>query len=268
MSRRTGWSSSRRRVRPSTPDLVVWILAAVVLVAAVTHAVQIGRLSLSTIIFIGVLIPTIMFHEVSHGVVAYWCGDDTAKRAGRLSLNPMRHLDPIGSVIVPIGLVLLGGPGFGWARPVPVALNRLRHPRNQAILVALAGPFSNAILAAGAAVGLHFLLAAHPDQAFPVVVTILSDHAIGSGAVFWLGTVIGFIGLVNLFIGAFNLLPIPPLDGSALLERFIPIQALPTYYRIRMAFIIVVLVFVFLDRGLLGSLYVHLSNWYLTLVIR
>ncbi|MHB8457984.1 MAG: site-2 protease family protein, partial [Acidimicrobiales bacterium] len=172
-----------------------------------------------------------------------------------------------GSILVPFGLVLLGGPGFGWAKPVPVSLNRLRHPRNQAILVSLAGPASNALVAAVAGVALHFILAANPAQQYPVLLTILTHSTTGGGgAIYWVATVIGFIGLVNLFLGAFNLLPIPPLDGAALLERFIPVSALPTYYRIRMGFLVVVLLLVFLDGGLLQSMYFHLSDWYLKLV--
>lgn len=251
-----------------TPDLLILVLVAAIVAVAVGNGVRDGRLSWATVIFIGVLIPTIMFHEVSHGVVAYWCGDDTAKRAGRISANPLRHIDPIGSVIVPIGLVLLGGPGFGWAKPVPVTLNRLRHPRNQAILVALAGPVSNGIVAAAAGVGLHFLVASNPAEGVRAFDTVLSTAVIGSGFIYWITTIIAFIGLVNLFIGAFNLLPIPPLDGSALLERFIPISVLPTYYRVRMLFIVVVLIFVFLDRGFLQTMYFHLTDWYLTLIIR
>ena len=97
------------------------------------------------------IVPSIILHEISHGWVANFFGDDTAKRAGRLSLNPMVHIDPIGTLIVP-ALLALGGFGvFGWAKPVPVNTGRLRSPRNQGVLVALAGPFTNAVLALASA---------------------------------------------------------------------------------------------------------------------
>ncbi len=82
----------------------------------------------STLIFIGVLIPSIILHEVSHGLVAYWCGDDTAKRAGRLTLNPVPHIDPFGSIILPVLLSLTSFGVFGYAKPVPVNVGRLRAP--------------------------------------------------------------------------------------------------------------------------------------------
>src|SRR5208283_4023032 len=100
-----------------------------------------------TLIFFLVFIPAVMLHEVSHGVVALWCGDDTAKRAGRLTLNPLRHIDPFGSLILPIVLTLTTGFPFGYAKPVPVNLSRLRRPRDDAVLVGLAGPFTNIALA-------------------------------------------------------------------------------------------------------------------------
>jgi Zn-dependent protease len=258
----------RRRFQPA--NVAVFVVVAAIIVIAVTKGVQSGKLSLAIVILAGVAIPSIMFHEVSHGIVAYWCGDDTAKRAGRISANPLRHVDLIGTIILPIVLVFLHAPVFGYAKPVPVALNRLRHPRNQAVLVGLAGPFSNALVAAVAGLGVHLIMASHPKDVYPIAVSIVGLNTSYVGhvdALYWLGTVLGFLGLVNIFIGAFNLIPIPPLDGSALLERFIPVHALPTYYRMRMAFLIVVFLFVFLDRGFLDFLYVHLTTWYMNRLI-
>ena len=106
---------------------------------------------LEVIIFC-VLVPSLILHEVAHGWVALACGDDTAKRAGRLSLNPMRHVDVVGTLIVPAVTVLAGWGFFGWAKPVPVNLSKLRSPRNQGVLVALAGPATNVVLAALAGV--------------------------------------------------------------------------------------------------------------------
>ncbi len=263
-SGQSGW----RRLRSNPATVITIVVIAALVGVAIDRGVASGKLSLAVVILIAVAIPSIMFHEVSHGIVAYWCGDDTAKRAGRLSANPARHVDPIGTVIVPIVLVLLHGPAFGWARPVPVSVNRLRRPRNHAVLVALAGPASNALLAIVAGVIVHFIMATSQITEVGIYVSVgsLSIERYGaSGGLYWLGVVVGFLGLVNIFIGAFNLIPIPPLDGSAVLERFIPVEVLPTYYRMRMAFMVVVLLLVLFDRGLLDTLYYHLTVWYLGL---
>ncbi len=265
---RAPWGGGARR-KPQPASVAIAVLVAAIVVVAVTKGVESGKISLGLVILFAVAIPSIIFHEVSHGIVAYWCGDDTAKRAGRLTANPLRHIDPIGTIIVPIVLVLLHAPVFGWAKPVPVALNRLRHPRNQAVLTGLAGPAANALVAALAGVALHFVMASQLSERYVIansVANLNTTYFGGHGTIFWLGTVLGFLGLVNIFIGAFNLIPIPPLDGSALLERFIPIQALPTYYRLRIGFLILVFLFVFFDQGLLGTIYYHLTAWYMGLV--
>ena len=125
-----------------------WAVAiAAILVLIVVEADRHHALHSEEVLFFVVLIPTIILHEVSHGVVANWCGDDTAKRAGRLSLNPIRHIDPIGTVLLPILLIVTTHLAFGWAKPVPIRVDRLRHPRNQAVLVGLAGPATNIVLA-------------------------------------------------------------------------------------------------------------------------
>ena len=123
----------------------LWIAAGVVFVAAlVVH----HNITTTEIIIFCVMVPSIILHEVTHGWVANAFGDDTAKRAGRLSLNPAVHVDPVGTLIVP-ALLSIGGVGFfGWAKPVPVNVGRLRSPRNQGVVVSLAGPAMNAVLAA------------------------------------------------------------------------------------------------------------------------
>jgi Zn-dependent protease len=259
---------SRRNLQASAPNIALAVVIAAIVVVAVTKGVQTGKLTWATVVFIGVLIPSIMFHEVSHGVVALWCGDDTAKRAGRISANPIRHIDPLGTIIVPAAMVLLlHGPGFfGWAKPVPVSLNRLRRPRNQAVLVGLAGPLSNGILALVAGVALHFIMAASSDNGATLYVSVLDFRTYGTGILFWFGFVIGLLGLANLLVGAFNLLPIPPLDGASLLERFIPVNALPTYYRVRMGFLVVVVLIVWLDRGFLGTMFGDIATWYMNVL--
>ena len=123
----------------------LWILAgAILLVALVAH----HNITKTEIIVFCVIVPSIILHEVSHGWVANAFGDDTAKRAGRLTLNPVVHVDPVGTLIVPALLSLASAGVFGWAKPVPVNIGRLRSPRNQGVLVSLAGPAVNALLAA------------------------------------------------------------------------------------------------------------------------
>src|ERR1700721_2815864 len=127
-----------------TTKRTLWVVAGVaVLVALVAN----HNITTNEIIFFAVVVPSIILHEVSHGWVANLFGDDTAKRAGRLTLNPLKHVDPVGTLIVPALLTLASQGVFGWAKPVPVNPARLRSPPNQGVLVSLAGPFTNAVLA-------------------------------------------------------------------------------------------------------------------------
>jgi len=153
-----------------------------------------------------ILIFSVVLHEVSHGVVANALGDPTAKNAGRLTLNPIPHLDPIGSILLPGFLILmsqLGGGGliFGWAKPVPVNPANLRGKYGSA-LVSLAGPGSNFSIALIFGLALRFLPLA---EISPALVLIFS-----------------YIVLLNIFLAVFNLLPVPPLDGSHILFTFLP----------------------------------------------
>ena len=175
------------------------------------------------LIFFGCLVAAVILHEISHGVVALWFGDDTAKRAGRLTLNPVPHIDPFGSIILPAMGALTGLPIIGFAKPVPVNPARLRNPRRDLLFVSLAGPLTNFGLMAAAALLTRSLLR--------------GDSFLGSG----IGSdgpdlavqILFAFAVVNLFLGLFNLLPIPPLDGSALVERVLPRAWLPAWYRFR-----------------------------------
>jgi Zn-dependent protease len=155
-----------------------------------------------------VLIFSVVFHEVSHGVVANYLGDPTAKNAGRLTLNPIPHIDPIGSVILPGILLLmnlaLSGRGiiFGWAKPVPINPYNFRDQKYGAAKVALAGPVANLSLALVFGLTLRF---------FPAIVSIPGLYLMFS-----------YIVLINLLLAVFNLLPIPPLDGSHILFSILP----------------------------------------------
>lgn len=168
---------------------------------------------LTVIFFVLSLVPAIVLHEVSHGVVADRMGDHTARFAGRLTLNPIKHVDPFGTVVLP-GLLLLpylfgrgSNPVFGYAKPMPVNPANLRDPDRQTMWIALAGPGTNLALAVVGALVYRFL---------------------GGGG--------GYVGLfflifvfVNVLLAVFNVMPIPPLDGSKVLARFLPPRARHVY---------------------------------------
>ena len=166
------------------------------------------------------LIVAIVFHEVSHGLVANMLGDPTAKEQRRLSLNPFRHVDPIGTVVLPGLLALVKAPVFGWAKPVPVIRERLRNPRFGMMAVAAAGPGSNLVLAAVGAILLGLLVRgvgdSPPAEPLRFIALNLSNFL-----------------TINIFLALFNLLPIPPFDGSHIVEGLLPPRAAAVYDRLR-----------------------------------
>jgi Zn-dependent protease len=192
-----------------------------------------------TIIYFVALIAAVILHEISHGVVALWFGDDTAKRAHRLTLNPIPHIDPLGSIILPAFGALTGAPVIGWAKPVPVNPNRLRHPRADMLIVSLAGPTTNFLLCAISAVTARTLYKGEPfstlgDLPLPVLIPLQ-------------------FAVVNLFLGIFNFLPIPPLDGSAIVERLLPEKWLPRWYQFRQFGFLILFALVFYT-GVVGTI--------------
>jgi Zn-dependent protease len=162
---------------------------------------------MTTIILqIAILILSVVVHEVSHGYAAYLLGDPTAKYAGRLTLNPLKHLDPWGSVIIPFLLVVSGaGIIFGWAKPVPYNPYNLKGQKHGPALVGAAGPLSNLALAIFAGIGMRILyVMGNSDGLFFQILLIVVT--------------------INILLLVFNLLPIPPLDGSKLLYSVLPIS--------------------------------------------
>ena len=159
------------------------------------------------IIFLTVLLFSVVIHEVSHGLMAYHLGDSTAKEKGRLTLNPLVHIDLIGSILVPGFLILSHFPIiFGWAKPVPVDPSRLRDQKYGEAKVALAGPAANLGIALFFGLLMRFVL----------------RYWVGSVFVDNLMAVFGIIVWINLLLAIFNLVPIPPLDGSHILTPFLP----------------------------------------------
>ena len=168
------------------------------------------------------LVFAIVCHEVAHGAVARMLGDHTAEEQGRLTLNPLPHVDPLGTLILPGLLALTHLPVFGWAKPVPVNQWRLRNPRWGMMLVAAAGPGSNLLLALLAALALGlFARAGYTD----------SGERVGLAA-FTVANLGNFLA-INLFLALFNLLPIPPFDGSHILEGLLPRGLARHYARVR-----------------------------------
>lgn len=162
--------------------------------------------TLGVIFKIAVILFSAITHEIAHGAIALRLGDPTAKMAGRLTFNPIRHLDLFGSIILPFILIIFSGTPFGWAKPVPYNPYNFKNPRKGSLVVALAGPLTN------------FAIAAIFSAAIRIMV-IFEVHTFANGAL-----VVAFfaIMLINLILGIFNLLPLPPLDGSKMLFYFFP----------------------------------------------
>ena len=169
---------------------------------------------ISLLIVFAIILLSMMLHELAHGLVAYWLGDNTAKAEGRLTLNPLKHLDPILSVLMPLMLFLSGGPIFGGAKPVPINTRNLKYGAWGMALVAIAGPITNFLIAFVA---------------------------------FLMGTIWGYLVSVNLGFGVFNLIPIPPLDGSRVLYAIAPdgVQEVMTKMEQLGVFLIMIIVVAF-----------------------
>lgn len=159
-----------------------------------------------------ILMIAITIHEFSHGWAAYKLGDPTAKYSGRLTLNPIAHIDPMGTIMLPMMLMIIGVPPIGWAKPVPVNYMNLRNPKQDMLWVGLAGPVSNFLFA--------FMLLLI-IKIFPQIL-----HT-------FLGTGLFFGAVINIILGLFNLLPIPPLDGSQIVFSLLPLKYIEPYEKLR-----------------------------------
>lgn len=180
-----------------------------------------------------VLIVSLSVHEAAHAWTADKLGDPTARMLGRLTLNPVAHIDPIGTLLFPLIAIVSGFPLIGWAKPVPVNWNYLRHPRRDFAVVALAGPVSNVLLAVAGVVLFHGL----------AVTGALSD--LTEQALFT------FVYL-NVFLAVFNMLPVPPLDGGNVLAGLVPESAARAIDRVRPFGILVLYALMFM--GVIGAI--------------
>ncbi len=194
------------------------------------------------IIKIAALAFSIIIHEVAHGYAAWRLGDPTARMSNRLTLNPLRHIDPIGSVILPVILVVMKSPVlFGWAKPVPFNPYYFRDPKKGIMIVGAAGPLSNFALAIVSAILFH-------------VVAPFADIV---------GWFLAYLCITNVFLGVFNLIPIPPLDGSRVLFGVLPDRLLQPYMQLeRFGFIIVI---VLVSAGVLDKIVTPVVGFLLNL---
>lgn len=196
------------------------------------------------LIVLGVILFSMTLHEAMHGFVAYWLGDDTAKREGRLTLNPIKHIDPFLTIILPLGLALLGGPIFGGAKPVPFRPDQVKGGDWGAALVALGGPLTNLFIA--------FI---------SFGIWVVSDVPPGGIAT----TIFSALVSVNLGFFVFNMLPIPPLDGSRVLYALAPEFVRTGMRAIEQFGIIFILILVLLAGSLLGAYMSEAINFFLLL---
>ena len=190
----------------------------------------------SIAVTVALVMVSAVVHEVAHGAAALALGDPTAKNAGRLTLDPRAHLDGFGSVVLPLIMALMGGPVFAFARPVPYDPRRLRHPRRDELLVALAGPASNL---AQALLG-------------TLVLGLVLNYAPLSETVWMLVEVLLTYVSVNLTLCFFNLIPLPPLDGSKVVLFFLTGRARQGYYRLQQYSMVLLIALLYVVPGLLG----------------
>lgn len=195
------------------------------------------------------LVPVLLavtLHEAAHAYVAYCCGDSTAKRLGRLSFNPIRHIDLIGTIVVPFLVAFMSHFQFifGWAKPVPIYWSNLRHPRRDTALVAAAGPIANIVMALLWALCLKISIALHPAMSLPVLFLWLTSQA-------------GI--LINVMLAIVNLLPIPPLDGSRMISSLLPLRAAALYAKLEPFGIFILLLF--FVTGALNFLLSPILSW-------
>jgi len=211
----------------------------------------------------------IILHEVAHGYVAFRLGDPTAKTRGRLTLNPLAHIDPIGTILVPVFLVIVGSSFLiGWAKPVPINPRYFRNPFKGMLYVAVAGPATNVALALAATMIGRVVLLAIPDT------LLFFNHTFAGNLVHALVYLLGIFVIYNVILAAFNMIPIPPLDGSRVLTYFLPPEGRRVMIMLERYGFIILIALIYLGGlralfDLMGGLWQGLlgSRWLLALSV-
>ena len=204
----------------------------------------------SILIGLAVVLASLTVHEAAHAWTADRLGDPTARLLGRVSLNPIVHIDPIGTILLPLIAAYSGLPIIGWAKPVPVNLSRLRHPRRDFMIVAAAGPISNLLQAIAAAIGVRFLILATGG---------------GESVAPALGNVLYLAVQINLLLAFFNLIPIPPLDGGNVLAGLVPERAAALLDTMRQFGFI--LLYALMFTGILNRLIIPPTRFFLRILV-
>lgn len=201
-------------------------------------------------VYIVVFVFSVIIHEVSHGYIAYLRGDDTAKNLGRITLNPVVHLELFGSILLPAMFLLMKAPIlFGWAKPVPVNYANLKNPKIDSVIVSAAGPISNILLAVFSGLGIRFI-----SYYF-----VTFSNGFGGAIETFLYVMLN----VNLILAIINLIPIPPLDGSKIFAYFLPKDVAKRYLSLN-PFVCLITLFMVLSSGLVWSFLYPVINFFVT----
>jgi Zn-dependent protease len=237
----------QRRIDPR------WLILGAIAAAAVALNFQsLQNFDFTRILQVGmrfvILFPAIILHEVAHGYMAYLLGDPTAKRMGRLTLNPIAHIDPIGTVIMPLALLLLSGGAFffGYAKPVPFNPRNFKNERSGMLLTGIAGPLTNVGLAVVFGLASRF---------FPVPGGVWDPGSFNSVGAFML-----FFTYANLMLAFFNLVPVPPLDGSRVVQWILPDSLRDAYHSLERFGFLILMALIWFVPGIFNA-YLDLTVW-------
>ena len=226
--------SFQRRLSSQTPPLPIPVGMGTVFGSFSFHGPSRKDTALEYLAIIPILLISVIIHELSHGLMAYKLGDPTAKKAGRLTLNPIPHIDLLGSILIPLASYIVAGAVFiAWAKPVPVNPAYFQHRRRDDILVSIVGPLSNLLVALACVFGYAALSRVVPMDSMP-------EGSGQSAAFFFSDMMLAGISL-NIYLAVFNMIPVPPLDGSHVLASLLPEELRRQYQRIGFAGILVIM---------------------------